>query len=233
MNERITNNFFQNKKIQTKPELLVTPEQEKNIHEIELLTINIYNKISMVLLVLNIKKIIDISTLGLYAKNKEEAEKIAVAAEQKLQNIVDFCHKTGLEINSKKYVNENNGRFIGGYEISISKDKKTIEELDNATKTKDHKAMGILFGYPESAVSWFVNRHNNGNEIIDNSIELKNEIKKENLNEFLFFKPSPEHWKEELEVVKKNKEIIKKYAPRLYEEIITARKNNEGKTNCK
>ncbi len=114
----------------------------------------------------------------------------------------------------------------------MSRGKETAEQLKEAILLVDHEKMGRLFGIPETAVQAYVKAREEGREkelLFENLGEwwqsLPEEEKKslteeeKEIFDFLTFTLSRQHWEEELEVLRRRREVIKTKAPNLYEEL--------------
>ena len=203
---------------QTKLEQSLTKEQQEQIRNIENIKMGSMDKLSLLLLVLDQKKVADISTLGLHVENQSEALWLAQASEERLEPVIKMCVDMGLVAKGEKYQNKNNGKFSGGYQILISKKAELIQRFQDAKLSGDHGEMGALFGFPDTAIDSF-GREGEEGKILDRK-EMQNEIERENLGGFINFMPSEKHWKQELVFVKKNMELIKKYSPKIFKEIV-------------
>ena len=98
----------------------------------------------------------------------------------------------------------------------IARDSKTLTKLIAAENQKNDKKrrtqVGILLGYPKTAVKAFGEYKVIDVRTLPSSILKKPEMK------FLHFRLS-KHWKTELRYVKRRAEIIKKTSPELYKQI--------------
>ncbi len=114
-----------------------------------------------------------------------------------------------------------------GYRFLAGRDENSLINLREALKTGSSKKIGLALGYPETAVNAFVE-----GEILDKYDDLrflpqneKDALKEEGVFKFVSFGLSKNNWREELELVRKYQEAIKKNAPNLYKEIIAKRKD--------
>lgn len=123
----------------------------------------------------------------------------------------------------------------------LSKSEEVLNKLIEAWKKNDEKQIGLLYGYPKTAIeAWTKSVEKTGKrpplgESYDSPYILKRkdipylpeipEEKREqitNLAKFANFVFSSENWKEELEELRKKVEIIKEKAPELYNEFLSS-----------
>lgn len=123
--------------------------------------------------------------------------------------------------------------------IHVGKNKKVVERLVKAWNEDDDKKIGLLYGYPETAIdAWVkgvqeIGRRPPLGESWDNPYALKrSEIphkfseekrdKIKNIVKFANFNFSKEHWQQELDELKIIAGTIKKKSPELYEEFLSS-----------
>lgn len=101
--------------------------------------------------------------------------------------------------------------------ISVAKDSETLDrmlEIDKISDGNEHdRELGILLGYPETAVDAFVKHE---------SMQLKDvpkEIDDSGISRFTNFVFSKDHWRDELEVLKGQIKSVKDVLPDLYESV--------------
>jgi hypothetical protein len=195
--------------------------EKEDIKAIEKLPLNLEDKRDLILLYLGEKPASLIEESKSYKKEKEidflekinqEREKI----EQIFKNLGLFWKRGGIyKVVKKKSCDI-------GYKFLVSKNPENLSQLIKALEEKDSKKIGLSLGYPKTAAEAFAKGelldYKNLKKLI--SKEEWEEIKKENLFKFLTFHLSKDHWREELEIVKRHQKLIKEKAPRLYEEII-------------
>lgn len=118
----------------------------------------------------------------------------------------------------------------GGYvfqNIVLGNDMKEIYEfmdvyqkrlLDKDTDAEIDRKFGLMMGYPETAVKAFVGDPGYTKITSD---DLDEEIQNQEYMAFGNLTFSKEHFEEELDVVKKWAEVVKKKAPKVYDIIVT------------
>jgi hypothetical protein len=119
------------------------------------------------------------------------------------------------------------------FRFLIGKNEKDLQDLEKAFLANDREKMGKLFGYPETAVKAYLK----GMEKVkvggvmdtildtkkwwqDLSPKEKESFLEECVLNFRNFALSKEHWREELEVIRRWQRIIREKASKLYQEII-------------
>ncbi len=100
----------------------------------------------------------------------------------------------------------------------VARDETTAEALKNAYEKED-EIYGRLSGFPESAIKAYLEAEKNPTSLIEIK-DLPEEIRTQDFMAFATFKLSRKNWREELEVVKKWADTIKKINPALYEEAV-------------
>ena len=125
---------------------------------------------------------------------------------------------------------DQNGFEHKGFQFFIGKNADVVEQIQTAWFMKDEEKTGVLLGYPKTAVEAFSKRTKErklGETMFDKkawwkslSEKERKEISEDGFLNFLDFRLSKEHWKEELETVKKWQKKIKEKTPKLYKEII-------------
>ena len=128
---------------------------------------------------------------------------------EKILQKLDLRYK--LQINYPRRKNE-----ITHYSYIARNQKKLAEIIaaDAEINTKKRRLqVGILLGYPNTAIKAFANGNTLNFQNLPSVILQKKELK------FLNFRLS-KHWKKELIYLKKKAETIKKIAPELYRKII-------------
>jgi hypothetical protein len=117
-----------------------------------------------------------------------------------------------------------------GFNVAVGKERKDLEEFINAKKEEDDKKMGLLLGYPETAVQVYGTPEALDFERFfqeELSSEEREKLEEEGVINFLFFQPSRKNWREELGKVRQLQSLIKEKAPKLYEELIKQRSYNK------
>lgn len=108
---------------------------------------------------------------------------------------------------------EVNGKEIA--QFAVAKNEDNARKLALFDPSKDHGEYGRLMGFPESAVVGFVQE-----KCLDRD-------KYPDLNSIVFnFALSEDEWKNEVKLLKYWSELLKKYSPTIYEELL--RNNSIG-----
>lgn len=95
-----------------------------------------------------------------------------------------------------------------GDSIYVAKSAEILKKLLETEATDDYN-LGLLYGYPESAVKAFVSK------------DFLAEEDEPPMDESLFpFRLSKENWQEELKVMEKWNNAVKEYTPKIYEKFI-------------
>lgn len=100
--------------------------------------------------------------------------------------------------------------------VMMAKDTGQLMELEKARNgSRDEgAALGTALGFPKTAVDAFVQ----GKDKM--LTEIPTEIKDDPARKFVGFVMSKDHWREEIEIGKRNAGLVKKIAPKLYDEVL-------------
>jgi len=199
---------------------VVSIEQKEKIKKIEQFAISPGSKLSLVFLILDKRKVSDLSIWSRFGTERE-TENFIADSKGEMQLLVDSCRSIGLEVSVEQFKEQTKNSFSIGWEILIAKSKNLTEELKRAYKDGDERGIGTLFGYPSTAVAWFCDPNR---DIRYKPKEIDETIAQEGLERFLNFRPSP-HWREELDEVKNQRGLIKTYAPILFQELLDEEKS--------
>jgi hypothetical protein len=115
--------------------------------------------------------------------------------------------------------------------IFVARSNEIISEAIQAWKKEDEETMGKLYGYPETAVKAFVEAMEdfktkekelllpaeNWVEYVDE--ETRKEIAQKRLLEFVGFRLSRKHYKEELKVAERWRRAVERICPEFLEEL--------------
>lgn len=94
-------------------------------------------------------------------------------------------------------------------DLAISRSKEIAEKLRYLSAAKNHEEYGTLMGYPQSAIDAFLRKEERLDR--DNYPSMKGIV--------VHFILSKDHWEEEMKVLKKRSQAIKKYAPSIFKKL--------------
>ena len=197
-------------------------KKKKKIEIIEKSSISADDKLSLALLLLDRK---DVSFLGNAEIIREEDElKIIEKFKKELEENKRILDEAGFSYRASDIKLKDE---IASFSIEVAKNNNKLLELIQACEKGDDKKIGELLGFPKTAIEAY-----DIDEALDFEIFFKEELseaEREELAEsgilnFVGFRPSCEHWKEEFIEVKEDQEIIKERAPKLYSEIVKINK---------
>jgi hypothetical protein len=184
----------------------------RKIELVENSEIDIVNKLSLVLLLLNEEK--RGALVGPRVVPIENG-KIKITSEmlRESENILRLISRLGLYYPDIKELG------LSGMSYLVTKDQSILNKLITAYKDKDDKTLGSIFAYPETAI----NAHGTKDQLNweDLPVSEKERLHIAEMLPFLNFTGSREHYTEELEAAKKNMELIKENAPSLFKELTT------------
>lgn len=195
-------------------------EEKEKIGIIEKSSLNSDDKLCLTLLLLDKKEAVFLGDREIIRKKRDE-EGIIEKMKKELEETKVVLEKLGLNYRSSNIELKD---AIAGFSVEVAKEKEILNEFTKACDEEDDQKIGNLLGYPKTAVESY-----NTKEALDFEIFFKKELSEEERKKlkeseilnFIGFQPSRKHWKEELEEVKKDQEIVKEKAPCLYEEIVS------------
>ena len=104
--------------------------------------------------------------------------------------------------------------------LYVAKKKEDLDLFIRAIKTKNDQLLGILYGYPDSAVKAYCEEEKTGEKRTIGAGELPKDIQKRDDFAFARFKLSRDNWSEELETGKRWARVVKETSPKLYNEFM-------------
>ena len=88
--------------------------------------------------------------------------------------------------------------------------------------------MGRLYGFPPTAMDWFSTAKREKDFFKKDPKELQEVIEQEGLREFIGFRFSPANWRQELDIVRRRRDLVKRYAPHLYADMMAIKHRQGG-----
>ncbi len=199
-------------------ETIVTPEQQEQIKKIEQAPISLNDKVSLVLLILNKRKVSGVSVFSKF-EIERDADLFIEEHREEARLLVDLCRSLGLEVNVEDIHKQTADSVFAGWDILVAKSKSLIERYQKASKEENHAEFGELSGYPETAVAWFSSADK---ETLLSywPEEAQRAVDEEGLVRFKDFRFSP-NWAQELNKIRHLRDLIKTYAPALFQELMS------------
>lgn len=154
-------------------------------------------------------------------ESEKEEKKLKEEFSKELEELKKVFDTLGVPYEMAKDLKIEDG--IIGFNIVAGKAKEDLDKFLEAEKSEDDKTMGLLLGFPKTAVEAYNSEESLNFEKFFSEEMGKKEQKKledEGVLKFLSFQPSKKHWREELEEARKLQSLIKEKAPMLYEEIM-------------
>jgi len=191
-------------------------EEKESIEKIEKSSLSSKNKIDLMLLSLDKKKAAFLGDFDI-AESEEHREKLIKEFSKELDNIRLLLDSINLPYEITRKIEDDNE--IIGFSFMVAKENDDLTKIKEAEKNKDDRTMGLLLGYPETAVSAYCTK-----DALDIHTEIPKEeydaLRKEGILPFLEFSPSKLHWKEELAWARSNKKIIEENSPSTFNEAV-------------
>ncbi len=191
-------------------------EKKESIKKIEKSSLSPDNKIDLILLFLNKKRAAFLGDFDI-AESEEHKEKLIKEFNEELNSIGLLLNSINLPYEITRKIEDDND--VIGFSFTIAGNQDDLNKIKEAEKNKDDRTMGLLLGYPETAVSAYCTK-----DALDIHTEIPKEeydaLRKEGMLPFLEFSPSKLHWKEELDWARNNKKIIEENSPNTFKEAI-------------
>ena len=202
----------------------VEEKERKELELIENSSLDLQDKIDLVLVYLKEKPAAWIGAGDRFYKTEKEKEKQKKLERlnQKGEEIKTILEILGLPNHTFRYETEEEKTTLISYDSFVSQDSERLNRLREAWQNGRHEDIGLALGYPESAVKGFIK-----GEVLDRVEAFKKlpkkdreELKKEEVFKFLTFGLSRNNWREELELARKYQRAIREKSPKIYNEVI-------------
>lgn len=113
---------------------------------------------------------------------------------------------------------DGNTTLIIGNSIQ-SADKLLKANIKSALNSPEYyKALGLALGYPKTAVEAFARRFDGDDQTVH--ARAIPELQDDEVKNFIGFRLSSFHWRDEVEQVRKQAEVLRRRAPLLYREVV-------------
>lgn len=180
----------------------------------------VVKKVELLLVMGGFKKATEIEFESKEWYDGKDAKKIS---SKTLEDFEDLLKNMGLEFEKKAEVaksnvahEEDNYEFVRNVERAIyyvARDRKEIGRLIEATEKGDDRAMGEIYGFPGTCIDAYAKK----GEFIKVS-ELPEEVRGMAETAFANFRLSRDHWKDEMETLKKWSEYVRQMSPKIHTE---------------
>lgn len=194
--------------------------EEVEIDVIERSLLDSDKKLDLVLLSLDRKRAAILGNCKI-AETEHEKEEVIRDFTEELKEIKKTLTELGYHYHEDGVKVED--EVIVSFSVVVSKKEEYLSQVMNAEKQANNKEVGLLLGYPATAVDSYNSEKALDSERffqIDLPEDERKQLEDEGVLRFLGFQPSKEHWREELEEVRENQSLIKEKAPHLYAEIM-------------
>lgn len=185
--------------------------------------LNTDQKIDLISFVAGLKKVVYLGDHKII-ESEEEEQKFKDEFSGEIKEIKRIFDNLGVSYAMAKDLTLEDDAILG-FNIAAAKEKEDLDKFLKVEKEKekDDKEMGLLLGYPKTAVEVYNSEDSLYFESFLNTELPEDERKKlgkEGVMKFLQFQPSKQHWREEIEEARKLQSLIKEKAPLLYQEIM-------------
>lgn len=190
-------------------------KEKEFIEKIEKAPLSSDFKIDLLLLVFDRKKATFLGDIC-GVESEEQKQKLIKEFSEELNILTNLLDELSL---SYKIIRDVEGRNDTiGFSVVVAKEIENLNKIEEAVKNNNNMDMGIMFGYPRTAVEAYGTQ-----DALDLETDLPEEyadLRKEGMLPFLKFAPSKLHWKEELKWARDNKKIIEEKSPNTIDQAI-------------
>ncbi len=198
--------------LESSPEINLSEEERGNVEKIEGLPLVDFDKVDIMLILKNLKQA---TYVKIYSDRKKDFE-------QSLKDLglVGLLGKKEKLPNSKKTAQE----------FYIARTEDVAKRIETALQTFNDAELGVLSGYPPSAIENFekIKKLTGSEKEVYESLkgllievsELPEDIRQEDYLSFVNFRLSRDNFRQELEVVRGWAEEIKRLDPALFKRVV-------------
>lgn len=190
-------------------------KEKEFVEKIEKAPLSSDFKIDLLLLVFDRKKATFLGDIC-GVESEEQKQKLIKEFNEELNILTNLLDELNLPYKIIRDVEDRNDTI--GFSVVVAKEIENLNKIEEAVKNNNDMDMGIMFGYPGTAVEAYGTQ-----DVLDLETDLPEEyadLRKEGMLPFLKFAPSKLHWKEELEWAKDNKKIIEEKSPNTIDQAI-------------
>ena len=191
-------------------------KEKEFIEKIEKAPLSSDFKIDLLLLVFDRKKATFLGDIC-GVESEEQKQKLIKEFNEELNILTNLLDELNLSYKIIRSIEDRNDTI--GFSVVVTKEIENLNKIEEAVKNNNDVDMGIMFGYPRTAVEAYGTQ-----DVLDLETDLPEEeyasLRKEGMLPFLKFAPSKLHWKEELEWAKDNKKIIEEKSPNTIDQAI-------------
>ena len=190
-------------------------KEKEFIEKIEKAPLSSDFKIDLLLLIFDRKKATFLGDIC-GVESEEQKQKLIKEFSEELNILTNLLDELSL---SYKIIRDVEGRNDTiGFSVVVAKEIENLNKIEEAVKNDNNMDMGMMFGYPRTAVEAYGTQ-----DALDLETDLPEEyadLRKEGMLPFLKFAPSKLHWKEELKWARDNKKIIEEKSPNTIDQAI-------------
>ncbi len=190
-------------------------KEKEFVEKIEKAPLSSDFKIDLLLLVFDRKKATFLGDIC-GVESEEQKQKLIKEFNEELNILTNLLDELNLPYKIIRDIEDRNDTI--GFSVVIAKEIENLNKIEEAVKNNNNMDMGLMFGYPRTAVEAYGTQ-----DVLDLETDLPEEytsLRKEGMIPFLRFTPSKLHWKEELEWAKDNKKIIEEKSPNTIDQAI-------------
>ena len=190
-------------------------KEKEFIEKIEKAPLSSDFKIDLLLLVFDRKKATFLGDIC-GVESEEQKQKLIKEFSEELNILTNLLDELSLPYKIIRDVEDRNDTI--GFSVVVAKEIENLNKIEEAVKNDNNMDMGMMFGYPRTAVEAYGTQ-----DVLDLETDLPEEyadLRKEGMLPFLKFAPSKLHWKEELKWARDNKKIIEEKSPNTIDQAI-------------
>jgi len=190
-------------------------KEKEFIEKIEKAPLSSDFKIDLLLLIFDRKKATFLGDIC-GVESEEQKQKLIKEFNEELNILTNLLDELNLPYKIIRDIEDRNDTI--GFSVVAAKEIENLDKIEEAVKNNNNMDMGIMFGYPRTAVEAYGTQ-----DVLDLETDLPEEyadLRKEGMLPFLKFAPSKLHWKEELKWARDNKKIIEEKSPNTIDQAI-------------
>lgn len=190
-------------------------KEKEFIEKIEKAPLSSDFKIDLLLLIFDRKKATFLGDIC-GVESEEQKQKLIKEFNEELNILTNLLDELNLPYKIIRDIEDRNDTI--GFSVVAAKEIENLDKIEEAVKNNNNMDMGIMFGYPRTAVEAYGTQ-----DVLDLEADLPEEyadLRKEGMLPFLKFAPSKLHWKEELKWARDNKKIIEEKSPNTIDQAI-------------
>ncbi len=154
-------------------------------------------------------------------EEKEDANRRALEMRRNIESVLEELDNIFYEINDFETKKED-GKIEKGFDCIVGHSQENLSNLKSSFEIPSSEKRGIALGYPESSVKAYLSDDDEVFDVEEDTPELS-ALEKEEIEKTLKFGGfglSRKNWREEIKIIERYRDVIKKKSPKIYNGII-------------